>query len=244
MKYLRIMTVTLLLSVFLVSTAFSALAMDIEFATNSVSQEYAEGFSKNVSIALINDEPSVRPITKFAVRDDGVFALCWRDGTEKTIGIFDQNGAFLYGYVLIVNGAIALDWDRENLVVIFVRSDTAVSITPQGTIDEVCEISKTTENTYLWNRVLHRTEVSVGSSTYKIKNHLGVFSSLRKSYSQLTVVTENGQEAVLYDAGTGNEIASLIWVIAVIAAVALVGRQIVVTLIKRRKTQDSGSEQY
>ena len=237
MNQIKFCVVLLLIILIIFSVTVPVYAMDIGFSTEEVSQDAAESFIKNIGITKLTDEPPTRPIKRFAVRSDGTFALCYQDGNEKTIVIYDKNGVFQYGFSCVVPGSIAIEWEQDNLVIAAVRDDLAVSVTSQGEIAEVYKIPQTPENNSHWQTLLYQTECTVGDSQYALKNHFGVLSSLLTSYSKLTVVDESGTETVLYSTGKGSEIGTLIVIVSIVllCVIAIIG--IVCRTIKNRETE-------
>ena len=92
-----------------------------------------------------------------------------------------------------------VEWDEETLNVYFVRSDVVISVSPNGEISDVLEVTNSIENNSYVNHFFHATERTIGDTTYIIRNDMGILSWIATSYSQIVVKDVSGTENVIYD---------------------------------------------
>ena len=183
-------------------------AVNTGFETNSLSEEAKNSFILNVDILLIDKESAKKPIVCFDVNNSNKLVAVGQNTTDrKTISVYSEEGVFQYGYTFNCSGNFAVEWDKDNLNVYFVRSNVIVSVTPDAEIVEALEVKNS------------------------IENNMGLLNLFASSYSQVLVKDAIGAENVIYDVSSmqlANMIATVaVILVVVILAVVLITRQFI-----------------
>ena len=207
-------------------------AVNTGFETNSLSEEAKNSFILNVDILLIDKESAKKPIVCFDVNNSNKLVAVGQNTTDrKTISVYSEEGVFQYGYTFNCSGNFAVEWDKDNLNVYFVRSNVIVSVTPDAEIVEALEVKNSIENDSYINKLLYSTERKIGDVEYSIENNMGLLNLFASSYSQVLVKDAIGAENVIYDVSSmqlANMIATVaVILVVVILAVVLITRQFI-----------------
>lgn len=229
MKNKKFIFITLVISIFILFHNITANAMNTGFSTQSLSSEERKAFDTNVDISFLEIEPNKKTIECFDVNEKGVVAIGSSVSKRKTIAIYDSKGVFQYGYEFDCNGAFGIEWDNDNIIIYFVRSDVACSVNPVGTIEELLKIENTQENNSYWNHSVFSTSRTAGDNKYTIKNDMGLFNVFASSYSQLEIVDLNGEINVFYDVNSYQ----LSKIIAIFIGVTIFCCMVVCVLIRQ-----------
>lgn len=181
----------------------NALAMTTGFATEAMDSTSEQTFSTNINLSLINDEIKKSPIVCFDVNDyNSLIAIGSENSEQKTICVYTLDGKFVYGYQFRCSGDFGIEWDKDDLMIYFVRSEVAALFNAAGEMKEIAKIQKTTENNNYWNHSVFSTERNIGDNQYIIKNDMGLFNLFAMSYSQLIQIDKYGTTTIIYDAGS------------------------------------------
>ena len=151
----------------------------------------------DIQVQLLTKEPKRELINCFDVNENGLIAVGMEGADYKTIVVLDSDGVFLYGYKIKVPTSYAVEWGNDDLNVYFIRGNNIISINKNGIVTGTAFVKYTTENDDYLRNTLQSTVKIVGEKEYKIKSG-GYFDTLRDgNYTQL-IVTENGNETVIY----------------------------------------------
>ncbi len=188
------------------------IAMTTGFSTEELNFEKQQTFLSNIDISLLDSDSDIRSkfIVCFDVSENGLIALGFADSTNKSVCIYNPDFKFKYGYSFNSSGSFGIEWDNNNLIIYFVRSDVAASFDKSGACTEIKAIRNTSLNNSYWNNNVFSLKRQVGDDQYIIKNNMSVFSYFGSSYSQLIKIDKNGLETILYDVSGAKIIRTVI----------------------------------
>ena len=206
MRYRKFFFFILSLFFLIMNGKMMTFAMNTGFSTEILSEDMKNRILENISIAVLYEEPAKNTIECFDVSDDGMIALGFSDSETKMIGVYTPDGVFQYGYKFNTNGKFGVEWDGNNIIIYFVRSDLAVSVNPTGDVDDILVIQNTIENNNYWNHSVFSKKRIVGDVEYTIKNDMGFFNIFASSYSQLVVtdIDVDGGTNIVYDVNSSH----------------------------------------
>lgn len=235
-NYIRYIFVILLLLLLLINGGVGVLAMNTGFSTESLPQDDTDTFLKNINLSVLTSEPSKEAIECFDVNEDGFIAIGCSTFENKTVCIYTSDGDFQYGYSFECSGSFGIELDKSVLNIYFVRSDVAISVNPDGEIEEIIKIKNTSENNSYWQKCLYSTTRKIGDTEYIIKNDMGIFNLFASSHSQLISMDKNGESRIIYDVSPGQFTNMFVVFIGVIASVGIVAATILRPLIKSKRS--------
>ena len=211
------------------------LAMDTGISMQTMKTEDQKTFIFNIQLVKEEKEPAKNSIVCFDVNEDGLIAIGTSDSSRKSVSVYNLSGDYKYGYNFNCDQSFGIEWDGNNLIIYFVRSNVAALVDENGTILELQEIENTTNNNSYWNRSVFSTQRTVGDYKYIIKNDMGLFNIFASSYSQLITVDDQGNKTILYNVNNAQMTKAIIIFIAVIMFVAIVVSVIIFRFLKLRK---------
>lgn len=187
----------MLLTVLLPCFAAPAKAL---LSTQPVGEERTERFISSRNVTFLREEPAAQGIQCFAISPNGSLALGIGDQSlgVGTVSVYDRNFTFLYGYTFELGEGYGLDFDGENLVVYFCRSQLSAILSDDGRCLGLGEIENTQENDSYWNDTVCATERKCNGCTYRLGSHLGLLRPFLLYYSDLTKTDADGNVTVLY----------------------------------------------
>lgn len=235
MKKFIITFMILLLSLCPNITAF---AVNTGFSTQPLSNEEKNTFEANADFRLLDKEPTKRTIKCFDVNENNLIAIGSSTSEKKTIAIYNSEGVFQYGYEFDSNGSFGVEWDNDNIIIYFVRSDVACSVSPTGTIENLSKIENTFENNAYWNDFVFSENRTVGESEYSIKNDMGLFNIFASSYSQLEIKDLNGEINIVYDVNSDQLLKTILGFIGVVIFSGIVIGVLARNIYKSRKISE------
>ncbi len=217
-KFKYFLSLLLLLLIF--TNVSEAFAMNTGFSvTDSFSDEEKKHIIKTSNVKLLKEEPVKESIQCFDVNKDDLIAI----GTKNIsniyyIGIYNSNGIFQYGYSFIDSGSFGIEFDNENIIIYFVRSDIVMSVNPNGDVLEIAKVDNTMENNTYANYLLSPRERVSGNNKYIPKNDMGIFNLFvgQLSYSQLVKTDELNNQTILYDVNNKSFAKTLMFFIVVL----------------------------
>ena len=130
--------------------------------------------------------------------------------------MYDSEGVFQYGYEFECDGNFGLEWDDNNIIIYFVRSNVAALFDASGTNLELKIIQNTTNNNDYWNHFVEATKRTMNEEQYIMRNNMGLLNLFASSYSQLIRIDTDGNVISIYDVGHEYNIKFIIGLIAVI----------------------------
>ena len=190
---------TLLVLLLLSFNCLTTCAINSGFDLEPILNERKIQIQNNIDISVFEQEVLGNTIECFDVNDDGMIALGTNKSSQKFVSVYNSQGVFQYGYQFNCSGSFGVEWDANNIVIYFVRSDIACSVNPVGEIEEILDIKNTSDNNFYWNNNVFATTRTVGNVEYKIQNDFGILNILSTSYSQLAIQDSNGQMKTIYD---------------------------------------------
>ncbi len=235
MRIRRILLILFIISVFLWNGSESALAMNTGFSTDNMESNDQQLFLSNINLSLITEEPKKNGITCFDVNDNGLIVIGSEASTKKSVSVYASDGTFKYGYAFNCSGSFGVEWDDNNIIIYFVRSDVAALFDATGTNLELKKIQDTTDNNSYWNHSVYSTQRTVNGSQYSMRNNMGLFNIFTSSYSQLIKTDADGNQITIYDVSSAHTTKFVIIFIAVILFVVLIVSKLILQFIKLNK---------
>ncbi len=232
-KCIRVLVSVVSFLICVTISSITALAMDTDFSTEHISPDKQKTFVQNIGISVFTEEPQKSAIDCFDIGENGFVAVGVDAGQAKKVCVYTLGGEFQYGYSFECSGSFGVEWDGENIIIYFVRSDVAVSVDPNGKVDDILKIQNTFENNSVWNNSVFATKKIVDNTEYTLKNDMGILNVFATAYSQLTVRDQGGKERIIYDVSQEYFIKTLCIVIAVIVFVAAVLFALIRMVIKQ-----------
>ena len=196
MKYTHHICILMLLM--FMGSFVSSYAEDMLVST-SISENDKQALLENINFAYISKEPDKRAIKCFDVHLNGDIAIGSSKSTEKAVCVYSSQGLFKYGYRFNCSGDFGVEFDGENLTVWFLRSSIAITVTPTRKIIAVREFENNTAYSAYWRDDLRSKTRKVDEKIYSVSNDMGFLNIFAASYSQLTLIDENGEIHILYD---------------------------------------------
>lgn len=211
------------------------LAMNTGFSMQPMKTEKQKTFLSNIELVKKEKEPTKNSIVCFDVNKDGLIAIGTSDSSRESVSVYNSSGDYKYGYDFNCEQGFGVEWDGNNLIIYFVRSDVAALVDENGTILELQEIENTINNNSYWNSSVFSTQRTVGNNKYIIKNDMGLFNIFASSYSQLITVDDQGNQTILYDVNNAQMTKTITVFIAAVIFVAIVVSVIIAQFLKLRK---------
>lgn len=141
-------------------------------------------------LTVLDHELDRRMIKCFDVRDDGWFAIGYR---QNVVHIYNANGDFAYGYRFQCDGDYGIAFDNDFLTIYLVRGDIITAYDDTGN----CVYTKRSSfSNSLLDKVINKTEEQIGSTKYILERDIGLFQG---DYSRLVAIDQYGVQTVLYD---------------------------------------------
>ena len=230
MKTIKKVFVLLIVLLLLSNNCFLSYAINSGFELEPISNELELQIQDNTDISVFEQEMLGNTIECFDVNDNGMIALGTNNSGQKIVSIYNSQGVFQYGYQFNCSGSFGVEWDTDNIIIYFVRSDIACSVNPLGEIQEIVEIKSNSNNNSYWNNRVFSTTRTVGNVKYRIQNDFGILNIFSTSYSQLVIQDSNGQEKIIYDVNSQQLIKMIVEFVMVLSIVLIV----LFVLIKKR----------
>ena len=193
----------------------SAFAMKTDFYVEELPQKEIDAFIADQNISLIKGEPKKQPIECFDVNQKELIALGSSNGEDKFIWVYSKQGDFKYGYSFSAYGSFGIEWDEDNIIIYFVRSQIVVSVNSNGNIEAIFKVVNSVENNTHKYEVF-KTQKEIDNTKYILKNDMGILNFLSHSYSQLVVREADGNEIIIYDINTTQLIKRVVLMIFLI----------------------------
>ena len=157
----------LLISIFifvLICNPIAVNAINTGFLTDEMPGKVQNQFIENIDLRLIKSEPEKSSVVCFDVNEKQMIAAGQKSSDSKVICVYSNNGDFQYGYMFNCSGDFGVEWDNDNLNIYFVRSDVVISVSQNGEISDVLEVTNSIENNSYVNHFFHATESSIDVS--------------------------------------------------------------------------------
>ena len=230
MKSIRILFVLLVMHVFVISCFVTDVyATDSGFFTEQLNDKDIEIVLKSLKLSTLVEEPERQAIKCFDVDKNGNIAIGFGDTIEKTVCIYDNDAVFQYGYTFKTTGDFGVEFCGGNLNLYLVRSDIFISINLLGEVERIVKITNSQHNNSYWNNCVFAARKTVGEVDYLVRNEMGALNFFASSYSQLVIVSSNGEERVLYDVNSEQMIETVVTLlfvsVLVLFAICLIARE-------------------
>ena len=235
MEYRKLLFVCFVFVIVFILSCESAMALNTGFKTDCVDENDKQIFISNIDLSLIREEPEKNAITCFDISESGLIAVGTKNLNKKLVMVYTSDGHFEYGYEFNYSGSFGIEWDDDNIIIYFVRSDIAASFDKAGDNVELKKIQKTIENTSYWNNNVFCTQRTINNSLYYMNNENVLFSIAIPSYSQITKVDSNGNSEIIYTCGNNQVIKFVMVFIIIVVFVVLAIRIVFLQFIKLTK---------
>lgn len=235
MKHRKFLFICFTFAIVFILSCESAMAMDTGFKTDRVDENDKQIFISNIDLSLIREEPEKNTITCFDISESGLIAVGTKNLNKKLVMVYTSDGHFEYGYEFNCSGSFGIEWDAENIIIYFVRSDIAASFDKAGDNVELKKIQNTIENTSYWNNDVFCTQRTINNSLYYMNNENGLFSIAMPSYSQITKVDSDGNSEIIYTCGNNQVLKFVIIFIIIVVFVILITKVVFLQFIKLKK---------
>ncbi len=217
-------------------------AINTGFLTDELPEKVQNQFIENIDLRLIKSEPEKSSVVCFDVNENQMIAVGQKSTDRKVIGVYLSDGIFQYGYTFNCSGSFGVEWDKDNLNIYFVRSDVIISLDSDGNIVDIKSVKDTIDNNSYRNSLLYSTTLTVGNTTYLIRNDMGILNWIATSYSQIVVKDVAGAENVIYDVNSMqllNTIISSIFVLVfVIVTITIIFRPVIKSMHINKNRSD------
>lgn len=151
-------------------------------------------------------------IINFDVSEAGHILIAY---TNNRIAVYDENFCFLTGFTVSGKIGYYVQWNHDNIQIVFVRGSSCLEIAPQGDIVRGFRIDS--HNGSLFADLGKRDRISTSDGTVfraeKGTNPLSVLSG--NHYLRLIKIAPNGNETVLYDVTLANILKTLFLIICI-----------------------------
>lgn len=185
--------------------------------TQTAMSDEAEAFLSRIGIYPWSDDGVARGIQCFDVNGQGYSAIGF-DGPStpiKYVGIYDQEGNFVYGYTFKCTGSYLLEWiDEEQLAIYWLRGSV------RATFDQDCKCREyfpyeydTAMSRHL--NTLQKTTRQINEDRYVIDTGNSVLTKLATSYSSLVRVSSDGVEHMIYDGSSSSSVSGLLVIVLI-----------------------------
>ena len=234
MKIRRILLALIIISVFIWNGSVNALAMNTGFSMEKMEHSEQENFLSSIDLRLVTEEPEISSIECFDVNDNEMVAVGSKNLSKRIVSVYAPDGKFKYGYTFECDGDFGIEWDDNNIIIYFVRSDVAALFDELGNNLEMQTIQDTMDNDSYWNYSVFSRQRTINGNKYTMRNN-GLLCFFSSSYSQLIKTDTQGNVKIIYDNSVAYTIEFIIKVIGVILFVALVVFIVVFQFFKQRK---------
>lgn len=197
--------------------------MHTGFLLEPVSEEVKESFPATIKLSFLTSGHQKRTIQCFDVNEDGMIAIGCERLSKKYVGVYTNDGHFQYGYEFECSSSFGVEWDGDDLIIYFVRSDIALAVNSSGEVVGIGKIPNTFASNSYWHNSVFLTRRTVGDTQYVIKNDMGPLNLVASSYSQLVMISPDGTENILYDVNTDHMIAVSLVLSGIIVFVSICG---------------------
>lgn len=239
MKSIRALASAVLVLVCVAVCGVTAFAMNTDFSTEQISPDKQKSFIQNIGISVFTEEPRKTEIECFDVGENGLVAVGVGTGETKKVCVYALDGEFQYGYSFSCSGSFGVEWDGDNIIIYFVRSDAAVSVDPNGKVNDILKIKNTSENNSHWNNSVFATKKLVDSTEYTLKNDMGFLNVFATAHSQITIRDQSGKESIIYDVSQAYSEKILFVTIAIFVFALAVILTLIIKVIKSVREQIS-----
>ena len=192
------------------------------FSTTACSDEEKSSIIDTINLEVFSEEYLVSGIQCFDVREDGVYALAFGEGSNSRISVYDSDGSFQYGYKFNANGDFAVEFYEEAVAIYFSRGDILAVYDSMGVCQEIRKVSNTKQNHIYAKEILDRVHKRISDKEYNLERDF----EIGDSYSRFVILNEHKERQVMFDVSTEHRIEQLMLLIAPVCFFAFVIRGI------------------
>ena len=192
------------------ASTFSSEYYDSEdFDVHFHSQERAQKDYENIGFSVqtnTDSVPNTEAIYSFAVSESGYVAVGL---VSYEILIFSPQGQLLRCFCFDADGNYGLAFFRDTLGIAFIN--TMLTVTLDGELVNSSETDYRAGASFLEKtQGRYRETITVGDTTYRLKNDFGKIQGITGRYGALVKVDAEGNEEYLYDARISHNIHSVL----------------------------------
>ena len=216
-------------------------AVEYDIPVEVASPEEMQELWNLYQITKLTEAPSGENVYFMDVNQNGEIVASFYRG--KKIGIYSEDGQFLYGYSLSCNGYFAAKWvdDSETIMIYFARGDSMVILDANGNCIEMADGTDSNANSEFWHNTLSKAAHRVDDTIYYLKND-NLISALGGGYSKLIRRNADGTEQVLYDAGESNFVGNLLAAIFFLVLFVGISTGVIIYVVRFYKNHQGESQ--
>ena len=201
----RALFIIILMLLVVLGNCVASNANNSELVFEDVEEDSRRTIFNNLELCVIKEPPTKRAIKCFDVDSNGNIAI----GStvllmERTVCIYDSNGAFLYGFRFKSYGAFGIEINDELLNIYLIRGDFVVTVDREGNLVEIRKIPYSNNSRDYMENTVFAVRKTVGDAEYSVRNDQGPFNLISSTYSRLCVKTTDGSERILYDVNSSQ----------------------------------------
>lgn len=209
-------------------------------AVGEIAETDRETFLRNISLTLLSSEPEKDKIDCFDVNAEGLIAVGTVDGEGAKVLVYDEGGAFQYGYSFRAKQYFDIAWEGADIAIYFARSNMVASFDRHGNNTALHSVDRNSQIEEFWNtRFTAKKQCVLNGKTYELRTGLGILSFAATGYSRLVIIDATGQEHILYDVSARYRVIVLSCIIALLLFVTIVIRTIIRSATKQKRPSDS-----
>lgn len=216
-------------------------AVEYDIPVEVASPEEMQELWNLYQITKLTEAPSGENVYFMDVNQNGEIVASFYRG--KKIGIYSEDGQFLYGYSLSCNGYFAAKWvdDFGTLMIYILRSDRMVILDADGNCLEMAKGIDVDANSDFWDQMLAKGVDQINDTIYYMKNE-NLISALGGGYSKLIRRNADGTEQVLYDAGESNFVGNLLAAISFLVLFVGISTGVIIYVVRFYKNHQGESQ--
>lgn len=237
MKRARWMVVFIIM-IFIIVVPFTTFAIDTELVTQPLSDKEVVNIVKQREFEKITSYTPV-PVKCFDVRDDHMVVIGADVGDAAIIAVYDDSGAFQYGFQTKEPGSFRVMWSGDDIVYYSIRSAFLFKINEDGKITDICRVANTAENSIYDQDVLLSTTRKVGTVTYSITNESAAIDKLSASFKKI-IKTDTEGVAIIYDASSNQYVSFIAGVVVFLISSSIIVSGCIVGIKRHRNNTGDG----
>lgn len=216
-------------------------AVEYDIPVEVASPEEMQELWNLYQITKLTEAPSGENVYFMDVNQNGEIVASFYRG--KKIGIYSEDGQFLYGYSLSCNGYFAAKWvdNSGKIMIYYLRGDSMVILDANGNCLEMADGTDSNANSEFWHNTMSKAAHRVDDTIYYLKND-NLISALGGGYSKLIRRNADGTEQVLYDAGESNFVGNLFAAISFLVVFVGISTGVIIYVVRFYKNHQGESK--
>ena len=215
----RFSIVITLIVILLFSMSVSSLAAPTTLTTDPFSAQEKATFAEDTDLKKVKKVTRTKPFDCFDVNEKGEIAVLFTGSPEYAICVYNSDFKLKYAFTFKAEGVVACEWSGDDIMVYFSSDDVYAKINKKGKWTMLSHVQDSVNNVKATSELVYKnSSITIGDTTYKAQNDLGLLNSFQptRSYSQLVKLDENGNEAILFDVGSTQVLRTNLTVLFVI----------------------------